>query len=42
MREAEEEFSFQQEGVLKIPCEVLLFERILEVVEKMEMACLQE
>ena len=33
LREAEEEFGFQQEGVLKIPCEVGVFERILKVVE---------
>lgn len=42
LREAEEEFGFQQEGVLRIPCEVPLFERILEFVEKKEVACLQE
>ena len=34
LREAEEEFGFQQEGVLKIPCEVVVFERILKVVEE--------
>ena len=34
LREAEEEFGFQQEGVLKIPCEVAVFEKILEVVEE--------
>lgn len=34
LREAEEEFGFQQEGVLRIPCEVSVFERILKVVEK--------
>ncbi|KAK2653077.1 hypothetical protein Ddye_012933 [Dipteronia dyeriana] len=33
LREAEEEFGFQQEGVLKIPCEVAVFEKILKVVE---------
>jgi SAUR family protein len=32
LREAEEEFGFQQEGVLKIPCEVPVFEKILKVV----------
>ncbi|XP_057968477.1 protein SMALL AUXIN UP-REGULATED RNA 51-like [Malania oleifera] len=32
LREAEEEFGFQQEGVLKIPCEVCVFEKILKVV----------
>ncbi|KAJ0968686.1 hypothetical protein J5N97_021563 [Dioscorea zingiberensis] len=34
LREAEEEFGFEQEGVLRIPCEVSLFETILKVVEK--------
>ncbi|XP_010928766.1 auxin-induced protein 6B-like [Elaeis guineensis] len=34
LREAEEEFGFQQEGVLRIPCEVSVFESILKVVEK--------
>ncbi|XP_068639042.1 protein SMALL AUXIN UP-REGULATED RNA 51-like [Aristolochia californica] len=34
LREAEEEFGFQQEGVLRIPCEVSVFERILKVVEE--------
>ncbi|KAL6996087.1 hypothetical protein U1Q18_006223 [Sarracenia purpurea var. burkii] len=29
LREAEEEFGFEQEGVLKIPCQVPLFEKIL-------------
>lgn len=33
LREAEEEFGFQQEGVLKIPCEVPLFQKILKMVE---------
>lgn len=33
LREAEEEFGFQHEGVLRIPCEVSVFEAILEVVE---------
>ncbi|XAR74057.1 hypothetical protein NMG60_11008223 [Bertholletia excelsa] len=33
LREAEEEFGFQQEGVLKIPCEVPLFEKILKMVQ---------
>ncbi|KAG2722429.1 hypothetical protein I3760_02G128300 [Carya illinoinensis] len=32
LREAEEEFGFQQEGVLKIPCQVSVFEKILKVV----------
>ncbi|GLT61763.1 hypothetical protein SLA2020_344450 [Shorea laevis] len=33
LKEAEEEFGFQQEGVLKIPCEVSVFEKILKMVE---------
>ncbi|KAI3437151.1 uncharacterized protein J3R85_005571 [Psidium guajava] len=34
LQEAEEEFGFQQEGVLKIPCEVRVFEMILKAVEE--------
>lgn len=34
LREAEEEFGFQHEGVLRIPCEVSAFEKILKVVEE--------
>ncbi|GAA0159197.1 hypothetical protein LIER_38815 [Lithospermum erythrorhizon] len=34
LREAEEEFGFQQEGVLKIPCEVAMFEKILKMVQQ--------
>lgn len=33
LRKAEEEFGFQQEGVLKIPCEVPMFEKILNMVQ---------
>ncbi|KAL0798233.1 hypothetical protein Bca101_053407 [Brassica carinata] len=33
LREAEEEFGFQQAGVLKIPCEVDVFESILKIME---------
>ncbi|GMI89891.1 SMALL AUXIN UPREGULATED RNA 38 [Hibiscus trionum] len=33
LRRAEEEFGFQQEGVLKIPCEVAVFEKILDAVQ---------
>ncbi|KAE8664555.1 Auxin-induced protein 15A [Hibiscus syriacus] len=33
LRKAEEEFGFQQEGVLIIPCEVPVFEKILRMVE---------
>ncbi|KAJ1422501.1 Small auxin-up RNA [Sesbania bispinosa] len=33
LREAEEEFGFQQTGVLRIPCEVSVFESILKIVE---------
>ncbi|KAK9099714.1 hypothetical protein Scep_023144 [Stephania cephalantha] len=34
LREAEEEFGFQHEGVLRIPCEVHVFEKILKLVEE--------
>lgn len=34
LKEAEEEFGFEQEGVLQIPCEVGVFQGILKVVEK--------
>ncbi|RWR75211.1 auxin-responsive protein SAUR72-like protein [Cinnamomum micranthum f. kanehirae] len=34
LKEAEEEFGFQHEGVLRIPCEVSAFEKILKVVEE--------
>ena len=33
LREAEEEFGFEQTGVLRIPCEVSVFESILKIVE---------
>lgn len=33
LREAEEEFGFEQAGVLRIPCEVPVFESILKMVE---------
>ncbi|CAL0323100.1 unnamed protein product [Lupinus luteus] len=33
LREAEEEFGFQQAGVLRIPCNVSVFESILKMVE---------
>ena len=33
LKEAEEEFGFQQEGILRIPCEVAVFENILKAVE---------
>ncbi|CAM8955623.1 unnamed protein product [Rhodiola kirilowii] len=33
LREAEEEFGFQQMGVLRIPCDVCVFESILKVIE---------
>ncbi|KAK1422061.1 hypothetical protein QVD17_24925 [Tagetes erecta] len=32
LRDAEEEFGFQQEGILKIPCDVPLFEEILRML----------
>ena len=34
LREAEEEFGFQQTGVLRIPCDVCVFENILKMVEE--------
>ena len=34
LQEAEEEFGFHQEGVLKIPCHVPLFEKVLKVAEQ--------
>ncbi|TKY74612.1 Auxin-responsive protein SAUR72 [Spatholobus suberectus] len=34
LREAEEEFGFEQTGVLRIPCEVSVFESILKTVER--------
>ena len=33
LKEAEEEFGFQQEGILRIPCEVDVFESILKVLD---------
>lgn len=33
LREAEEEFGFQQIGVLRFPCEVSVFESVLKMVE---------
>ncbi|XP_020226721.1 auxin-responsive protein SAUR24 [Cajanus cajan] len=33
LRQAEEEFGFQQEGVLKFPCQVSVFEKILKAVQ---------
>lgn len=33
LREAEEEFGFQQQGILKIPCQVSLFENILKTIQ---------
>lgn len=34
LRETEEEFGFEQTGVLRIPCEVSVFESILKIVER--------
>ncbi|XP_031257538.1 auxin-responsive protein SAUR72-like [Pistacia vera] len=34
LREAEEEFGFQQTGVLRIPCQVSVFENIVKLVEE--------
>ncbi|RYR55028.1 hypothetical protein Ahy_A06g030281 isoform C [Arachis hypogaea] len=42
LREAEEEFGFQQTGVLRIPCEVSVFESILKMVEGKNNAANQE
>jgi SAUR family protein len=40
LREAEEEFGFQHEGALRIPCDVEVFEGILRLVgRKEEAAC---
>ncbi|XP_078446958.1 indole-3-acetic acid-induced protein ARG7-like [Wolffia australiana] len=33
LKDAEEEFGFQHEGVLRIPCSVSFFEEILELVD---------
>lgn len=33
LRKAEEEFGFQQEGVLKIPCDVSMFDSILNLLQ---------
>ncbi|XP_050887479.1 uncharacterized protein LOC127092634 [Lathyrus oleraceus] len=33
LREAEEEFGFQQTGILRFPCEVSVFESVLKMVE---------
>nr|GEZ88967.1 auxin-responsive protein SAUR72-like [Tanacetum cinerariifolium] len=32
LRDAEDEFGFQQEGILKIPCDISLFEEILKTI----------
>ncbi|KAL5071318.1 hypothetical protein RYX36_022205 [Vicia faba] len=45
LRQAEEEFGFQQAGVLRFPCEVSVFESVLKMVEdgkKNEKLCNQE
>ncbi|KAA0038729.1 auxin-responsive protein SAUR72 [Cucumis melo var. makuwa] len=34
LREAEEEFGFQQTGVLRLPCEVFVFENVVKLVEE--------
>ncbi|TMW99861.1 hypothetical protein EJD97_001836 [Solanum chilense] len=33
LREAEEEFGFQQQGILKIPCQISLFDKILKTIQ---------
>ncbi|KAK4267738.1 hypothetical protein QN277_024478 [Acacia crassicarpa] len=42
LREAEEEFGFQQEGVLKIPCQVSVFEKVLKIVQGKKEAFLSQ
>ncbi|XP_059662980.1 auxin-responsive protein SAUR72 [Cornus florida] len=42
LKEAEEEFGFQQEGVLRIPCQVPVFEKILKLVEEKGTFFMQE
>ncbi|XP_020594870.1 auxin-induced protein 6B-like [Phalaenopsis equestris] len=34
LQEAEEEFGFQNEGVLRIPCDVAMFENVVKIVDK--------
>ncbi|KAM7265212.1 hypothetical protein ACFE04_002895 [Oxalis oulophora] len=34
LREAEEEFGFEQAGVLRIPCDVSVFESVVKIVEQ--------
>ncbi|KAI4376368.1 hypothetical protein MLD38_014137 [Melastoma candidum] len=34
LREAEEVFGFQQKGVLRIPCDVFVFEHVMRIVEE--------
>ncbi|XP_071722459.1 uncharacterized protein [Rutidosis leptorrhynchoides] len=34
LREAEEEFGFEQAGVLRIPCDVSMFESVVNIVEQ--------
>ncbi|CAM8970192.1 unnamed protein product [Rhodiola kirilowii] len=34
LREAEEEFGFQQEGVLRLPCEESVFQETLKMIQK--------
>ncbi|KAF8035108.1 hypothetical protein BT93_C1212 [Corymbia citriodora subsp. variegata] len=33
LREAEEEFGFQQTGILRIPCDVRVFQSVVKMVE---------
>ncbi|XP_021277420.1 auxin-responsive protein SAUR71 [Herrania umbratica] len=42
LREAEEEFGFQQAGVLRIPCEVSIFEGIVKMVEEKKDLCFMQ
>ncbi|XP_066329310.1 auxin-induced protein X15-like isoform X5 [Miscanthus floridulus] len=39
LKEAEEEFGFQHEGALRIPCDVKVFEGILRLVGRKEAVC---
>nr|QGP73759.1 Auxin-induced protein 6B [Sedum alfredii] len=42
LREAEDEFGFQQEGVLRLPCEECVFEDTLKVIQKKSTTLLVE
>ncbi|XP_058728576.1 auxin-responsive protein SAUR71-like [Vicia villosa] len=42
LREAEEEFGFQQIGVLRFPCEVSVFESVLKMVQECRSISIEE